>query len=92
MSDMEEKCDVVLGVRAMLEQDLLPSFIPIFCAGFMKNVSKRAIQRIVEDIRTFTEKFNNGCPLEELLQPVKGKQHESEPEQEPKMSLSDPVE
>ena len=57
----------------MLIQDLLPNFVPIFCAGFMKNVSKRAVQRIVEDIETLIEKYHNGVPFDELLKPTTSK-------------------
>ena len=68
-----DDANTVIGVRALLEQDLLPTFVPFFCAGFMKNVSKRAIQRIVEDINIFAERYHSGVSFEELLKPKKGK-------------------
>lgn len=77
----------VIGVRALLEQDLLPSFVPIFCAGFMKNVSRRAIQRLVEDINAVAEKYHSGIPFEELLKPKKGKHKETDAGVSPEEAL-----
>lgn len=68
-----EDANKMIGVRAYLEQDLLPSFVPPFCGGMLRNVSKRVIQRLVEDINILTEKYHNGTPFEELLKPKKGK-------------------
>lgn len=58
-----------LGTRAILEQDLLPSFVPIFCGGIYKGISARAIYRLVEDLHTFADKYHKGVPFEELLKP-----------------------
>jgi len=52
---------------------VLPSFVPPFCGGFFKNVSKNAVQRLVEDINILIKKKNEGIPFDELLKPVKDK-------------------
>lgn len=81
----------IIGCRAVLEQDLLPSFVPIFCAGMMKNVSKRAIQRIVEDINTFSERYHNGESLDELLKPKNEKQETVETAENWEAAVADGV-
>eukprot|EP00210_Caulerpa_lentillifera_P007148 g6838.t1 len=59
----------IIGTRAILEHVLLPSFVPVFCKGILKSISARAIDRIVEDLKTFADKYHNGAPFDELLKP-----------------------
>eukprot|EP00210_Caulerpa_lentillifera_P006234 g5955.t1 len=63
----------IIGTRAILEQDLLPSFIPILCHGIYKGISARAVQRLVEDLRNLADKYHKGVTFEELLRPTYNK-------------------